>query len=236
MRAVWQVSFAQMVATGDFDVLDEQEFVELERYYIEQTGFKRKEDLTISSLPGADDISYEEALAFAKRTIMEKYNVPESELDAMGVYPRFIDYVYMDNESEWEFYFSSLTDADISQDHDIPVGGEYLVTFSSRSREVLLCVRYLPKVGISTSEALEARALDRQAALEASGMSEADFTAYYQEGDVCRFDGGDVYTVLIYAKTVDTPDGDNHVYQVNIGVGDDGSLSVLGLEYTDGLG
>lgn len=236
LYAVWQASFDKMDTTGDFDITDEEELAQLEKYYTEQTGLERKEDLIISSLPGEDDMPYEEALAFAKQALKEEYGVSEDELDAMGVYPRFMDYVYMEDESEWEFFFSSLTGTNISQDHDIPASGEYLVTFTSQSREVLLCVRYLPKAGISTSEALEARALARQAALEASKMSEADFSAYYQEGNVYCFDGEDVYTVLIYAKTADTPDGDGHVYQVNVGMGDDGSLSVLDLDYTDGVG
>lgn len=228
MRAVWQASFDRMGTTGTVDITSEEELRQLEKDYTARTGLERKEDLVISSLPGAHDMPYEQALAFAKRALMEKYGVDEAELDAMGVYPRFIDYVYTEDESEWEFYFSSLTHMDIGLDHAIPAWGEYFVTFTAQSGEVLLCVQYQPTVSRD-----EARALARQAALAASKMTEAEFDAYYREGDVCCFEGEICYTVLIYTKTADTPDGDNHVYQVRV---DAESGEILSLEYTDGVG
>ena len=55
----------------------------------------------------------------------------------MGVYPQLMDYVYMDSESEWEFYFTPLRDTDVMLDHDIPAEGEYRVVIGAQSGHVL---------------------------------------------------------------------------------------------------
>ena len=84
---------------------------------------------------------------------------------------------------------------------------------------------------MAVSEA-DALAAARRAAIIASGMTEAEFDAYYNAPFVHTASGG-VYYIFIYTKTVDTEGGDNHVYQVQVN-GETGD--VTSIEYTDGVG
>lgn len=152
MLAIYDESFKKMGTTSSAyhtpeEIVDQADLetwlVEFEKEYKENTGRDRKEDLVVSSTPGAHDMPYDEALQYAKKMLMDKYGTPEEELDAMGVYPRFMDYVYMENESEWEFYFTPRRDCDIDEDHDYPVGGEYRAHFTARSGEEVLCLWYI---------------------------------------------------------------------------------------------
>lgn len=142
-------SFAKMRTTSEsiYDVVDNLGIPEnleaYEREYTERTGYARKDDLVYSGVPGVGDLSYEAALAYARALIIEKYGTPVEELDAMGVYVRFIVYAYMDNESEWEFFFSPMRDADIDEGHTYDAPGEYRVSFTSPSKEVTLCNWYI---------------------------------------------------------------------------------------------
>jgi beta-lactamase regulating signal transducer with metallopeptidase domain len=153
MVALWQDSFEKMGTTSSLyytpDSLVDQADLdawlrEFEKTYKEQTGLDRKDDLIVASTPGADDMPYDEALAHAKKMIMDKYGTPEEELDAMGVYPRLMDYAYQEDESEWEFYFTPICDIDIDMDRsDYPGPGEYRAHFTARSGEEVLCLWYI---------------------------------------------------------------------------------------------
>lgn len=142
MLAIYQESFDKMGTTAEVDIMDAEELAAFEKEYAERMGVERKEDLVISALPGEDDMPYEEALAYARQLIFDAFATPESELDLMGVYPRLIDYVYMENESEWEFYFTPRRDTDIELDHDYPAPGEYRVHFGAQTGTVQLCNWY----------------------------------------------------------------------------------------------
>ena len=152
MLDIYEENFAKMGTTSSIyytaeSLVDQAELdewlVQWEERYTQETGFERKDDLIVSTTPGANDMPYDEALAYAKKLLMDKYGTPEEELDAMGVYPRLMDYVYMEDESEWEFFFTPMKDVDIDEDHDYPAPGEYRVNFQARSGEVLLCLWYI---------------------------------------------------------------------------------------------
>ena len=81
--------------------------------------------------------------------------------------------------------------------------------------------------------AMEAAAIGRQAALEDTGMTEADFIAYYRDPDVWQYDGLDRYVLYVFARTADKHDGDSRVCQIGI---DPYTGAVLSLEWTDGVG
>ena len=81
--------------------------------------------------------------------------------------------------------------------------------------------------------AMEAAAIGRQAALEDTGMTEADFIAYYRDPDVWQYDGLDRYVLYVFARSADKHDGDSRVYQIGI---DPYTGAVLSLEWTDGVG
>lgn len=80
---------------------------------------------------------------------------------------------------------------------------------------------------------MEAASIGRQAALEDTGMTEAEFIAYYRDPYVWLYNDTDCYTLYIFARTVDTFAGDNCVCQISVAM-DTGE--VLSLKWTDGLG
>lgn len=136
MTAIWQESFDRMQTTGALNLKTLDDLPAFEAEYTANTGRERKDDLVFSSLPMEGDMPYDEALAYAKKLILDKFGTPEEELDAMGVYPRLIDHIYRDHESEWEFYFTPRTHTDIELDHDYEGQGEYRVTFGAQTGTV----------------------------------------------------------------------------------------------------
>lgn len=93
------------------------------------------------------EIPMEEAIAIARAAIISKYGTPESELDAMGVYPGYFergwDGMNDDEPSEWEILFSSRTDVDLDYDHlDHGPAGEYRVYINAETKEVTYCHWY----------------------------------------------------------------------------------------------
>lgn len=145
MQAIYQESFDKMNTTSTYlpELKTMDDLPAFEAEYKKQTGRDRKEDLVFTSVPTENDMPYEVALAYAKALIADKYGTPESELDAMGVYPCFMDYVYLPDESEWEFYFTPRRDTDIDSDHAYDGPGEYRVSFTAQSGEVGLCNWYI---------------------------------------------------------------------------------------------
>ena len=143
MLAIYQESFDKMGTTANVNIMTAEELEAFEEEYTRNTGFERKDDLIVSTLPSPEDMPYEEALAYARKLVLETFGTPESELDAMGVYPRLMDYVYMQNESEWEFFFTPLRDTDIELDHFYPAPGEYRVHFGAQTGTVQLCNWYI---------------------------------------------------------------------------------------------
>lgn len=143
MMAIYQESFDRMNTTGHYAVMTLEDLPAWEAEYTRNTGRERKDDLIMESLPMEGDMPYEEAKAYAKQLIMDKFGTPEAELDAMGVYPRLMDYVYMENESDWEFYFTPRRDTDIDLDHRYDGEGEYRVTFGAQSGRVEYCNWYI---------------------------------------------------------------------------------------------
>ena len=100
------------------------------------------------------------------------------------------------------------------------------------------CRLYATAVGMETGSDWLWRASyfftrERQAALEDTGMTEAEFTAYYRDPDVWQYDDADSYTLYIFARTADMFDGDNCVCQIRV---DPETGEVLSLEWTDGVG
>ena len=136
MTAIWQESFERMHTTGEMSLRTLEDLPAFEAEYTAATGLERKEDLVFESLPMQGDMPYDEALGYARKLIIDKFGTPEEELDAMGVYPRLIDHIYTDRESEWEFYFTPRRDTDIHLDHDYESPGEYRVVFGARTGTV----------------------------------------------------------------------------------------------------
>jgi len=54
-----------------------------------------------------------------------------------------VDYIYMDHESEWEFYFTPRRDTDVHLDHAYDAPGEYRVTFGAQTGTVSVCNWYI---------------------------------------------------------------------------------------------
>lgn len=100
--------------------------------------------------------------------------------------------------------------------------------YFTRERQAAAFEQY--KAGIG---AMEAAAIGRQAALEDTGMTEADFIAYYRDPEVWQYDGLDRYVLYVFARTADKHDGDSRVCQIGI---DPYTGAVLSLEWTDGVG
>lgn len=100
--------------------------------------------------------------------------------------------------------------------------------FFTRERQAAPFEQYRTGIG-----AMRAAAIGRQAALEDTGMTEAEFTAYYRDPDVWLYPDMDSYLLYIYPRTVDTFDGDNRVFQICV---DPETGEVLSLEWTDGVG
>lgn len=100
--------------------------------------------------------------------------------------------------------------------------------FFTRERQAAPFEQYRTGIG-----AMRAAAIGRQAALEDTGMTEAEFTAYYRDPDVWLYPDMDSYLLYIYPRTVDTFDGDNRVCQICV---DPETGEVLSLEWTDGVG
>ena len=93
------------------------------------------------------ELPMEEAIAIARAAIIGKYGVPESELDAMGVYPGYYargwDGECDEYPSEWDVLFSSRTDVDLDEDHlDYGPTGEYRVYINAETKEVTYCHWY----------------------------------------------------------------------------------------------
>ena len=93
------------------------------------------------------EISLEEAIAIAREAIIAKYGTPESELDAMGVYPTYAargwDGKTDDYPSEWDIFFSSRENVDLDLDHlDYGPTGEYRVYINAETKEVTYCHWY----------------------------------------------------------------------------------------------
>lgn len=143
MLAVYQASFDKMNTTCELDIRTLADLPAFEEEYRAHTGRERKEDLLFNSLPMEGDMPYEEALAYARKLILDTFGTPEEELDAMGVYPTLTDYVYMDNESEWHFYFTPRRDTDIMLDHTYDGEGEYRVNFGAQTGKVDYCNWYI---------------------------------------------------------------------------------------------
>ena len=230
LMAIYQQSFDRMNTTMEVNLMTLDELPEWEKAYTQNTGYERKEDLIISSLPMEGDMNYEDALWMAKSVLMQRTGVTEAELDAMGVYPQLTDYVYMDHESEWEFYFTPRRDTDIMLDHDIPAEGEYRVVLGAQSRHVLSWHWYHNDKLTNTRLVR----LAEEAALAQSGMDQKAFETKFADGYVHHYNR-DTTTclVLIYTHTADQPDGDNHVYQVTLNYQ---TGEVVKLEYTNGVG
>lgn len=230
MMAIYQQSFDRMNTTMEVNLMTLDELPAWEKEYTQNTGYERKEDLIISSLPMEGDLNYEDALWMAKNTLMQRTGATEAELDAMGVYPLLTDYVYMENESEWEFYFTPRRDTDIMLDHEIPAEGEYRVVIGAQSRQVI-SFHWYNKDNLTNSKLVR---LAKEAAMTHSGMDQKAFESKFADGYVHHYnrDSG-TCLVLIYTHTVDQPDGDNHVYQasVNYQTGE-----IVKLEYTNGVG
>lgn len=117
---VWRQSFEKMNTTGEIRNLSDET---------------------------AAEITMEEAIEIAKAAIIAKFGTPESELDAMGVYPTYAargwDGKTDDYPSEWEVFFSSRTNVDLDLDHtDYGPTGEYLVYINAETREVETCIWY----------------------------------------------------------------------------------------------
>lgn len=100
--------------------------------------------------------------------------------------------------------------------------------FFTRERQAAPFEQYRTGIG-----AMRAAAVARQAAMADTGMTEAEFTAYYRDPDVWLYPDMDSYLLYIYPRTVDTFDGDNRVCQICV---DPDTGEVLNLEWTDGLG
>ena len=145
LRSVWENSFSKMNTTGHFDAvpMDEFDLNSFEAEYRENTGLDHKDDLVISTVPESNGLSYEQAYAIARAAIIEKFGTPEEELDAMGIYPTFIQGVYETDYSEWEFYFSPRKNVNIDEDHSYDAPGEYRVEIQSPSGEVTMCNWYI---------------------------------------------------------------------------------------------
>lgn len=93
------------------------------------------------------EMSMEEAVAIGQRAIVAKYGTPQSELDAMGVYPGYFQRGWdgMDEEtpSEWRVLFSSRTDVNLDFDSlDHGPTGEYRVYINAETGEVTYCHWY----------------------------------------------------------------------------------------------
>lgn len=230
MLAIYQQSFDRMNTTMDVNLMTLDELPAWEKEYTKNTGYERKEDLIISSLPMEGDKTYEEALELAKGALSNKFGVTEETLDTMGVYPLLMDYVYMDDESEWEFYFTPRTNTDIMLDHDIPEEGEYRVILGAQSGRLIGCHWY-SNDKLSDTKLV---AIAEAAAQEQSGtVPQADYFRA-APGYVHHYDQADgTCLVLIYSDTADQPGGDNHVYQVTLNYQ---TGEIVSLEYTNGVG
>lgn len=93
------------------------------------------------------EISMEEAIAIARSAIVAQYGTPESELDAMGVYPGYYargwDGLDDETPSQWEVLFSSRTDVNLDDDHlDYGPTGEYRVYINAETKAVTYCHWY----------------------------------------------------------------------------------------------
>lgn len=146
MDAIYADSCERMRTTYDTENLLTSRDFDLEAFekeYTAQTGLARKEDLLISSLPKEGDMSYDAALSYARELIFQTFGTPAAELDAMGVYPELIEFVYLDHQSEWAFYFTPRTDTEIMLDHEYDAPGEYRIHFGAQNGEVELCAWYI---------------------------------------------------------------------------------------------
>jgi len=217
MQAVYEQSHQRMNTTGWFDIVTLNE--------LPADSLARR----ITSLPMEGDLPYDEALRLAKTILQDKFDIPAEELDAMGIYPRLLDYVHTDEESEWEFFFTPVRDIDFRMKHALPDGGEYLAVIGARTGNVINAVWYR---GGLTEQVLEEKAWE--AALIRSEMSPQEFAEAFAPAFVHHYDQElGICLALVYHNTADQPDGDSHVYQVVI---DYRTGDVLGIEYTDGVG
>ncbi len=141
LLALLRDSFSRMNTSAAVDVVDRPDVPRYLEQFEDAYG-GRKEDLILSTVPGEDDLSLNDALRIARQAIMERFGTPEAELDAMGVYPAYYETPYTDELSQWRIYFSPRTNADLDEDHDCPAPGEYLADVDSPSGEVSGCFYY----------------------------------------------------------------------------------------------
>ena len=220
MKAVWQESCARMNTQFEMEITMPEE---LSPY------FRHGNDLIITSLPMEGDLPLEKALERAKTVLRDKFDIPSDELDAMGVYPRLQDYVYLEDESEWEFYFTPVRDTDVTVWHPLPDGGEYLAVIGARTGNVIKAVWY--REGLA-EQILEEKAWE--AALMASEMSPQEFAETFAPAYVHHYDRqAGTCLAFVYHQTADQTGGDNHVYQVVL---DCRTGDVVEMEYTNGVG
>ena len=135
LMALWHDSFDRMNTTAAVDVIDEPDVPEYLDAFEEEYGGV-KEDLIISTVPGEGEIGLEAALEIARNEIFDTFATPPEELDAMGVYPEFFRTPYMDEPSEWEFYFTARKNTDINEDAVYTAPGEYRVFINGETGEV----------------------------------------------------------------------------------------------------
>ncbi|MBO2517608.1 MAG: hypothetical protein CW338_10140 [Clostridiales bacterium] len=141
IKAMWEDSFNRMNTTAQVDIVDEPDIpAYMEQFEAEYGG--EKEDLVLSTVPGEDDLSLDEAVWIAKDAVMKKFGTPQEELDAMGIYPAFYMTPWQDSIPQWRVYISSRTDVNLDENHDYPAPGEYLVEIDSSSGEVSACFFY----------------------------------------------------------------------------------------------
>lgn len=230
MMAIYQQSFDRMNTTMEVNLMTLDELPAWEKEYTRNSGYERKDDLIISSLPMEGDKPYEDALWLAKNALIQHTGAIEAELDAMGVYPQLTDYVYMENESEWEFYFTPRRDTDILLDHEIPAGGEYRVVIGAQSGHVL-SFHWYHNDKLTNGKLVN---LAKEAAMAHANMDQEAFDSRFANGYLHHYNREDgTCLVLIYAHTADQPDGDNHVYQLTV---DYRTGEIMKLEYTSGVG
>ncbi len=108
---------------------------------------------TVYPIRSSDDgtqaeLPLDEALAIARQAIIDKYGTPESELDAMGVYPAYFprgwDGKTDEYPSNWDILFSSRTGVHLLEEDTEDYGpyGQYGVYINAETREVTFCHWY----------------------------------------------------------------------------------------------
>ena len=152
---------------------------------------------------------YDEAFSYACELIAAKYGVARKTLEAMGVYPTFYEYPYMDEETEWDFYITPRRDCDIQLDHEYPAEGEYRVVFKAKTGDVILCVLYLPEGEIEEEEEPEsvgetwdfpismdeAKQIAKEAICKERALNLERYAQYFEEPVVSAWYEGEGYQI-----------------------------------------